>query len=189
MSMKTNIATLVAAGTLVAGVGVAAAGTSGSTGSSAQRTVPASSSAAERCPGHDGEWPDAANGRPKSLDAGDTGGVYMWHDADGWHLRVTHKGHAERIFSGRITTPGTISAQRVRDEKADKVVVGPNGHTLEFRFTNYGAIDGVDFHTTCAPRLNVSLRSDGAKVPVERIFIGHAGSHPLSDPFTIQRAR
>lgn len=186
MSLKSNIATLVVAGTLVAGVGVAAATTTGSSSSGPSASSGATSA---DCNGRDGAWPAEVNGRPKGFDAGDTGGVYLWHDNDGWHLRVTHKGHAERVFSGTISTPGRIFAERVHDERADRLSVGPNRHELSFRFTNYGYIDGVDFRTACAPKLVVNLRSDGRSLPIERIFIGRDGSHPLSDPFVIQRAQ
>ena len=35
--------------------------------------------------------PDDVNieGRPDSLDPGDRGAVYIWHDSDDWHLRAT----------------------------------------------------------------------------------------------------
>ena len=173
MSTKSNVAAIVAAATLAAGVGVAGADV-------ASTPQPATCST-------DGHWPAATDGRPAGLDAGDRGGVYLWHDDGGWHLRVTHHGHDERTFSGTVTTTGTISAQRVKDERSDHVRVGPDGHELRFVFTNYGWMDGVDFTTRCAPALRVSVQGDGHELPASRIFLGRREVHPLSDPFTIQR--
>src|SRR4051794_19969409 len=71
--------------------------------------------------------------------AQDTLGVYLWHGKTGYALRVTHPGHEKVVFSGTITVTKKLThVHRVKLEKADKVAVGPNRHTLNFRFTNYG---------------------------------------------------
>ena len=83
-------------------------------------------------------------GRPR-LDPG----VTLWHDANGWHVRVTHNAIHDRVFSGVIHTSGTLTdVHSVRLEKNDYVKVGSGGHTLAFRFNNYGGVDGFDFTTT-----------------------------------------
>jgi hypothetical protein len=192
MGLKTSAAAALVGITLLGGVGIASAATSSNT---TTPSTPASAApAAPDCHGvYDGEWPDVFNGRPANLDAGGTGGVYLWHDNDGWHLRVTHNGHDEALFAGTISTPGEITYQRVQDEKADKTSVGPFGHVLAFRFTNYGYMDGVDFQTTCAPRITFDLEAGTDEghlhqIGTERIFVGHADSNPTSNPFTAQRA-
>jgi hypothetical protein len=134
------------------------------------------------------------NGRPANLDAGDKGGVYLWHDSDGWHLRVTHNGHDEAVFAGVISTPGQMTVQRVQDEKDDKTFVGPQDHVLAFRFTNYGHMDGVDLQTTCASRINFDLKAGTDEghlhqIGTERLFLGHGDAHPTSNPFVAERAR
>jgi hypothetical protein len=136
----------------------------------------------------DDHWPAFVQGRPTGLDAGDTGGVYLWHDGSGWHLRVTHKGDHKHTFSGVIATNGKLAVRRVADEKADKAGVTGGSHVLWFRFQNYGRIDGVDFRSTCAPSMHIESRGDGHNLPASRVFLGHNGTHPANVPFTIGRA-
>ena len=200
MSIKSTVASAVAAAAVFGGVGVAAAA-----GGSAPRptltSAPAATTAAApatsaapaasppaECRGDDGSWPAFTNGRPAGFDAGDQAGVYLWHDQDGWHLRVTHLGDGRQVYTGTITTRGTFDAERVADERNDIVRVGPEGHTLYFRFVNYGHIDGVDFTTHCAPALNVNLKGDGQELQTSEVRIGHDDTNPTSVPFVIQRA-
>ena len=134
------------------------------------------------------EWPDQATGQPAGLHAGAPLGVYLWHNDTGWHLEVTHATDDHVVFSGWISTDGTLSAQRVDDEHNDVVKVGPRDHVLAFTLNNYGAIDGVHWETTCASRLEVHLFVDGRPATVEQVVIGHASIHPRSVPFTVARS-
>jgi hypothetical protein len=134
------------------------------------------------------EWPDQGTGQPAGVHAGAPLGFFMWHNDAGWHLEVTHATHDHVVFSGWITTNGTLSAQRVDDEHNDIVRVGPHDHTLAFSFNNYGSIDGVHFETSCADRLVVHLFVEGRPATVEQIAVGHDSIHPLAVPFTISRS-
>jgi hypothetical protein len=136
----------------------------------------------------DDQWPDKANGRPAGLDANDLGGVYLWHDQDGWHLRVTHRGDDAKVLTGTIWTGGTFGKPTpVKLEKDDKVAVGPENHVMTFRFVNYGGIDGIDFTTHCADALHINFKVDGHELALDRVFVGHTSFHPLSMPFVIDR--
>jgi hypothetical protein len=133
--------------------------------------------------GHDDAWPAWTDGRP----ARDPG-VRVWHDANGWHVRVTHNTIHDRVFSGEIATTGTIvGVHAVALEKNDSLTLAPGGHALRFRFNNYGGVDGFDFATHCAPFLGFGFLSDGHVVPTSRVSIGAAGQHPAHDPFVIRR--
>jgi hypothetical protein len=145
--------------------------------------------AGQRCDANrDDEWPDVANGTPAGFDAGDTGGVYLWHNEDGWHLRVTHRGDHSRVFTGTIWTAGTIDhVAPVKFEKDDSFKTGPDDHAVTLRFVNYGGIDGIDFVTHCAEGLHVNLKVDGRQLPLDRVFVGHTSFHPTSMPFAIRR--
>lgn len=219
MTIKTGIISAVAGASLLGGVGVAAVLGGGSTtlaaapaasvnpaaAPAAAATTPATNGATATAPapaanparrgqdcnvGDDGEWPDFATGRPAGLDAGDRGGVYLWHDDAGWHLRITHIGDDKRAYSGVLTTSGRFAdVDAVKLERDDHLSVGPNDHVLSFRFVNYGGIDGIDFHTRCAPRITFNLRADGQELGTERVVIGHHDANPTSVPFTIERAR
>jgi hypothetical protein len=145
--------------------------------------------AAKQCAGnHDDAWPDWVNGRPVGLDAGDTGGVYLWHSTDGWHLVVTHRGDDKKVLAGVIETRGKIvDVHAVALERDDKLVLSKDGHRLTFRFANFGHIDELTFKTVCAPRLGFGFKAEGHRLPAGRIVVGHQGRHPKSDPFTIAR--
>jgi hypothetical protein len=179
---------VVAAAVLAGAPGALAAPTS-----SASTTGSPSSSApkATACD-TDAHWPRYVQGKPDGFDAHDDG-VYVWHNPKGgWAIRVTHPvlpGKANQVvFTATITTAGQIGhVVRVRDEKNDVVKVTNNGHTLTFRFVNYGWVDGVDFTSGCTPGLRVDLKADGSSMPTRFIHLGDKKVNPGSDPFLIRR--
>jgi hypothetical protein len=136
----------------------------------------------------DDAWPSWTNGRPVNVDAKTAAGVYMWHDGTGWHIRVTHRGVARRTFSGELVTTGRfVGVSSVRLEGHDSRSVSPDHHTITFRFENHGAIDGLNFRTRCAPSIAFTFLSDGRSLASNKVTIGHAGTNPTADPFTIVR--
>ena len=124
------------------------------------------------------------------FDAGDNGGVYLWHDGDGWHLRVTHKTDDRLYVTGTLRTGGVFAAVTgVALERNDHFTVGPDGHTITFRFNNSGHIDGLNFRTHCASALEMGFQADDHRLPANRIVIGHNDQHPDNNPFRIVRTR
>ncbi|HET6795182.1 MAG TPA: hypothetical protein VFH45_12095 [Acidimicrobiales bacterium] len=205
MIKKTLAATAVGTVALVASAGASWAAGAGSTATPSEPTVntPSNSSAtapskpttggsrpsSANCPGGpDGGWPAYVNGALDHFDAGD-GGFFLWHDPrGGWGLRVSHPGRSRVVMSGTISTPGTITGfKRVDLEKGDRVTVGPDGHTLAFRFANYGRVDGVDFTTSCAPGLRVDVAVNGHRAPASAVHLGDRKVHPRQVPFDIVR--
>ncbi|HZT64894.1 MAG TPA: hypothetical protein VFA11_03810 [Acidimicrobiales bacterium] len=185
MRSKALVAGAVAATALVGAAGTALATTSGNGGTP-------TSGATTSCDA-DAHWPAYVQGMPDGFDPGDDG-VYLWHNpSGGWGLRVSHPvlpGKANRVvFSGAITSRGTIgSVVKVRDEKDDVVKVGPDGHTLYFRFVNYGGVDGVDFTTTCTPGLRAGFKADGTVIATRFVHLGDHKVSPGSDPFIVRRS-
>jgi hypothetical protein len=113
--------------------------------------------------------------------------VRVWHDASGWHVRVTHRSLHERTFSGAVRTSGEfVDVDRVKLERSDTLKVSADKHTIAFRFHNYGAIDGFNFNAIDAPSLKFGFLSDGRVVPPRYIGIGATGRHPAHDPFVIK---
>ncbi len=173
--------------TRIAAVGLiaalAVAGTA-SIAAAATTSSPSSSSSSTCLPGnHDDAWPLYAQGRSDR-----DPGVRVWHDRSGWHVRVTHNTIHDRVFSGEIATKGQlVNVRAVRLERGDALKVGPDKHSLVFRFNNYGGEDGFDFVTKCAPALEFGFTSDGHRVPTSRIGIGVTERHPASNPFIIAR--
>jgi hypothetical protein len=126
-------------------------------------------------------------GRPDTFDAGDRGGVYLWHDASGWHLRVTHATDDKAVFTGIISARGTVSnVEPVQLEKKDKLKVGKADHVIAFRFVNYGHIDRVDWTAPCSKALRFSFKRAGQKL-TDTVFLGDKKSHPRHDPFALKR--
>ena len=166
--------------TKIAAVGVTAALMLG-TGASAAFATSSTSTPSPTC--DPDTWPAGAQGQPPR-----SPGVTVWHDDDGWHVRVTHNSIHDRVFAGEILTKGElVDVHAVKLEKNDILKVGPKQHGLVFRFNNYGGTDGFDFNTNCAPGLEFGFLSDGRIVPPKRIAIGHDAHHPAHDPFVIKR--
>jgi hypothetical protein len=135
----------------------------------------------------DGRWPLAVQGVPTLWHAGARAGDYIWHDANGWHLRVTHVGSTKAVFTGRIVSSAPMTAKAIRLEGGDTMALSADKLTLTYRFYNYGAVDGIDFKTACARRLAFSGSLNGVKLPIWRIWIGHGNHHPLQNPFAVTR--
>jgi hypothetical protein len=135
----------------------------------------------------EGRWPTRVQGKPATFISGGRAGDYLWHDAYGWHLRVTHPGAARVVFTGKIVSNTALSAKGYHLESSDSVVLSADRKTLTYRFTNYGHIDGIDFRTACATKLWVRGSMAGVRLPVGRIWLGRAGHHPLQNPFVILR--
>ena len=61
----------------------------------------------------DDRWPAWVQGRPARLNPRTTAATYMWHDSDGWHVRVTHHQTNRRTFSGQLVTQGKFVNENV----------------------------------------------------------------------------
>jgi hypothetical protein len=135
----------------------------------------------------DGHWPAATQGVPSTWKAGAVAGTYIWHDATGLHLRVTHRGTAKLVFAGKIVSDQPMRVQAVRLEGSDFVALSADHKTITYRVSNYGRVDGLNFQTACAAKLTFTLSAGGERLPRWRIFIGRNGAHPLQNPFSVTR--
>jgi hypothetical protein len=136
----------------------------------------------------DDRWPGWTSHRPADVDPKTADGVYMWHDGHGWHVRATHRSLARKSFSGRIVTSGRFFAvSSTRLEGHDRRHVSKDRHVIVFRFENHGAIDGLDFRTSCSPSIRFTFVGDGDKLPADAVQIGRGGVQPDGNPFTITR--
>ena len=133
-----------------------------------------------------GAWPLSVQGMP-AVHAGSAAGDYIWHDAMGWHLRVTHVSTTAFVFSGTIRANRPLHVTGYRLETGDKFTVSADHLSVTYRFVNHGRLDGLNFTTECATRLAFGGRMNGAALPIRRIWIGHAGRHPLQNPFVVFR--
>jgi hypothetical protein len=131
-------------------------------------------------------WDGWVEGDPDQLGRGATG-YFIWHDDGGWRLR-THNDPSGVVYSGRIRTDGTFrDVNLVRDESTEHMSVSDNGHTLNFRFRTFDYVDGLNFRVEGGSHLRFDLETNGHQTLVRHIFIGDAGRHPISNPFTLSR--
>jgi hypothetical protein len=135
----------------------------------------------------DGHWPATVQGVPTLWHANAAAGDYLWHDATGWHVRVTHRGTGRVVFTGRIVSSAPMTAVPVRLESGDTFSLSADHKTLTYRFVNHGAIDGLNFRTACAERITFAGAMNGSRLPVGRIWIGRGNRHPLENPFSVTR--
>jgi len=167
---------------LAAGAAVAAA--AGALALAAPANAASASTACDRAP-----WQAIVQGVPRSFDAGDRGGDYLWHDTSGFHLRVTHRGDGRQVYSGVISSSSPMRIDPVKLEGHDTVRLSADHKTLAFAFADYGHIDGVNFHTDCAAKLVVShLHVGTAPLPAGRVYLGALERHPAAVPFVLHRA-
>ena len=133
-----------------------------------------------------GRLPSSVVGSP-SVRAHQAKGIYLWHDSNGYSLRVTEPTTKTWVVTGSITVSRDISRVRlVRTEKGDSVTV--HGSTLSFRLVNHGGIDGVTFSAECSKAVRVAARGDGTVLTPQQVFLGAHRVHPTSVPFVIERA-
>ena len=135
-----------------------------------------------------GALPSYVDGRPADLHVRGAAGVYLWHDASGWHLRVTHRTSKRMIFRGVVVADAPMTFTPVRDETQDKVALSSDGTKLVFRFVNHGGIDGVDFTDNCASTMKFALAVNGHHLSRNGVYIGAQSARPDHNPFVISRA-
>jgi hypothetical protein len=83
-------------------------------------------------------------------------------------------------------TDGRFTGVHSVDTEPDDIVF-PTGHTIVFRFVNYGWVDGLDFGTRCADGFTMTLRVSGQFASTTVIHLGAGGTNPGSNPFDIDR--
>jgi hypothetical protein len=133
-------------------------------------------------------WEAKVQGAPAGFGAGSPSGDYLWHNTNGFHLRVTHAHSDLRVYSATITSSAPLRMERVRLEGADVAKLSANRRTIVFVFANHGYVDGIDFHTDCATRLTVSrLHIGNRNLDRHRVFLGAAKAHPAAVPFVVHR--
>lgn len=129
------------------------------------------------------------SGRP--LRATRAGDAWIWHNRNGWHLRVRHKGSAKFTFTGTITSndgkPIDVRAYRLEAKHGDTFSVSADKTQVTFLFNNYGALDGLDMNMHCSASVTFALSAAGAVMNPDRIHLGKARIAAFTSPVTIDR--
>ncbi len=131
-----------------------------------------------------GAQPAGSTGPDPALSPPAPYGYSIWHDGNRLHLRTTDPGGPASIYTGTITTDGTIfDVDVVRDEADDWVVAGR--HQLDMHFRTGNAVDGVSFSVAGATQVTFRLYRNGHLISTEHIFLGAERLHPPGNPFTL----
>ena len=130
-------------------------------------------------------WPASAEGRPAART--DAAGVYVWHTNTGWRLRVNDPGADRAVFTGSVRVDGAIVAVGRHLERGGEGVINRGKSVADFRFVNYGGVDGLNFVTKCSATVTVHVKRNGVTMDAAHVYIGTSGAHPTAVPFTINR--
>jgi hypothetical protein len=135
-----------------------------------------------------GRYSPIVRNRPAGLAPGAAQGAYLWHDENGWHLRVTHPSNDLVTFSGAIDSSNHISEVGRALEGNDEVKLQKQRGRVLFELSNYGRIDGIDFRVGCSNSFTVSLKVNGQPIVNTQVFIGSDKVNPTSVPFRVERS-
>jgi hypothetical protein len=130
-------------------------------------------------------------GEPEGLKKGITECFKVWHNADGWHVRVVNgKGSRDHRYQGTITVENgvveSISSHLANKNGAESQWKhGAKKNEISFDFTTFEREDGINFKASKgASSVRFSLMIDGKEVP-NQIFVGKRGDNPASSTFVV----
>ena len=130
-------------------------------------------------------------GEPEGLKKGETECFKVWHNQEGWHLRVVNgRGSRDHRYQGTISAENGV-IENVRSHLARKNNAssqwkqGPRKTELTFDFATDEREDGINFTTSKgASTIQFTLKIDGNEVP-QQIYVGKRGSHPEGSTFAL----
>lgn len=132
-------------------------------------------------------WQSRIEGKPRSFEAGSTGGYYFWHDGDGLHLWTTDPEGIDSHYTGTITTDGRFESLTLEHPEGDDSATIDGAGTLTFDLHTASGIDGLNFKVHGGMDVRLDLSRDGHQTGVDHIFLGAFSVHPDHDPFTVTR--
>jgi len=125
------------------------------------------------------------------LKKGTTECFKVWHNEDGWHVRVVNgKGDRDHRYQGTITVENGvmegITSHLARKNGAQSVWrQGPKKHEVSFDFATHEREDGMNFKVSkAATTIRFALKIDGRDLP-DQIFVGRRGDNPESTTFVV----
>jgi hypothetical protein len=123
-------------------------------------------------------------GKPSGFQAGKQTGAAVWHDDERLHIEVTNQGARATAFSGKVCAKSSIvGLESVGLEEGDSVRLGPKGRCVWLKLTTRGGSDGFSLQRPSGV-VFFDLKQGKRQLPPERIWVGAAGKHPTSSPFT-----
>jgi hypothetical protein len=131
------------------------------------------------------------SGRPEGSIVDQTARYYVWHDAQGWHLRTTAKvgrnfHGAVRVKDAKIKTFKSVGLKKDNQGKVEDVWRVNEARTeLKFQFKTGKLSDGIDLVVDGdGGQIEFELNIDKQQNP-RAVFVGRGLQHPATNPFTL----
>jgi len=125
-------------------------------------------------------------GKPSAFGPGQQTGAAVWHDGQRLHVQVSSRDGSIDL-GGKVCAKSVISGLTTDElEPSDSVKVGPKGRCVWLKMTTDEDVDGFSF---VLPRGIVffDLKLGLHQLPPQQIWVGAAGVHPSSSPFTLNQ--
>ena len=127
----------------------------------------------------------------RALRATRAGDAFVWHNRNGWHLRVRHAARTKMTFTGTIKAndgkPIDVRAYRLEAAHGDTFTLSADKTMVTFLFNNYGGLDGLDMNMHCSASVTFSLSVGDVLMNPDRIHLGRKRIEAFTNPLTIDR--
>jgi hypothetical protein len=134
-----------------------------------------------------GGWPTSVEGPPPAMTTRLPLAAFVWHDAIGWHIRVSTSGRPT-AFRGRVV----VSGPSVKGFSSPTGAVAVEGTGNEIRFSGQAGVppQGIDLDIGMCATTSLQIEVDGAggALPAAAITLGAAGT-PVTNPVGVDRQR
>jgi Fibronectin type III domain len=131
-------------------------------------------------------WPLSAQGRPLQYSNGAGRGVYVWFGNGVWNVHAYNPDRAAAQFSVQLATSSVLKAYPTLLESPVDLVKATSSTATMSASSAYD-IDAIRVASPCSRTITFAVYENGQPIPVSRIFLGAAGSHPTSAKFSVTR--
>ena len=130
-------------------------------------------------------------GEPAGLRKGVTECYKVWHNDDGWHIRVVNgRGSRDHHYQGTVTVENGVlenfqSHLAKKNGEEAQWRHGAKKNEISWDFATPEKEDGINFKTSKGEStVRFSFKIDGKDVP-DQVFVGKRGDNPDSSTFTL----
>jgi hypothetical protein len=129
----------------------------------------------------------AVTGRAPSFIAGGATGLYIWQERGVWRVGATNDRAAPTTFTATVSFDAPITGRPVGTEgKSD--IVDFKKQSVQFRFSNFGGLDGVAIESPCATTVTVQGQVNGQALTAQQVFFGPTATNPAAMPAVMTKA-
>ena len=102
-------------------------------------------------------------------------------------MLMTHDREASKLYTGTLTSRGTIEVvDVVQPERDDSVSLSADGHSLSFKFSTQEGVDGIVVRVTGSDTITLNLDTNGEPTPISAIHVGESERSPKTNPFDVR---